>query len=497
MHYAVTSEQMKALDAHTIKDMGIPSLVLMERAALCTVEEIREPLFSKDRILLVCGSGNNGADGVAMARILHNRGVTAEIFLVGNKDRWTEEMRIQIDIAKNYRVPFVNNPAWDEYTTIVDAIFGVGLSRKVSGSYNDVITSINSASARVISVDIPSGIHGNTGEIMGTAVRADKTVTFAFPKAGLYFYPGAEYAGELAVADIGIQLMETGDTRKYYSCMDESELGLLPKRQPSGNKGNFGKVLMIAGTKGMSGAAFLASNACLATGAGMVRIHTREENRIILQTQLPEAMLSVYGEADWNPQAVSEAIQWADVIAIGPGIGKDPMLLDMIAWILANCRKPMVLDADCLNLLSTQEELLAKRSGPCVITPHMGEMARLLHTTVSALKKEFPKNVQAYGRSKNLICVCKDARTVTCLPDGACYLNLTGNEGMATAGAGDVLTGVIAGLLAQGLPAEKAAPLGVYIHGRAGDIAKEKLGSYSLLARDIIRGLAPILRERG
>lgn len=497
MHFAVSSEQMKALDAHTIKNMGIPSLVLMERAALSVVEEIKEPEFSCERILIVCGTGNNGADGVAMARILHNRGITAEIFLCGSQEHWTEEMRTQIAISKNYRVPFVNNPAWDEYTTIVDAIFGVGLSRKVKGSYNEIITSVNAASAKVISVDIPSGINGNTGEIMGTAVKAAKTVTFAFPKAGLYFYPGAEYAGELVVADIGIQLMDIMDTRKYFSCISDKELSWLPKRVPSGNKGSFGKVFLIAGTKGMSGAAFLSACACLTAGAGMVKVHTREENRVILQTQLPEALFSPYSENDWNPEAVRRGIQWADVIVIGPGMGTDPQLLELIAWVMENCSKPLVLDADCLNLLSTREELFVKRSGPCIITPHMGEMARLLHTDIPALKKEFPKNVQAYGQSRNLICICKDARTVTCLPDGTCYLNLSGNEGMATAGSGDVLTGILAGLLAQGMAPEKAAPLGVYIHGRAGDIAKDKVGSYSLLARDIIRGLVPLLKERG
>ena len=496
MKKAVSCSLMKKLDQNTIQKMGIPSLVLMERAAVKTAEEIEKKLKkgeTEEKILCVCGSGNNGGDGIAVARILFLHGYHSEIFLAGNPSHMTEETKQQYRIAQNYQVPVVNNPEWQEYTTIVDALFGVGLARPVKGRYADLIRDMNLTSGWKVSVDIPSGINGDTGEVMGTAFSADMTVTFAFRKTGLCLYPGKKFAGKTVTADIGIY--EAPELMAPCYILEDSDIKKLPKRNPEGNKGTFGKVLAVAGSIGMCGAAYFCAAAALAAGAGMVKILTEKDNRIPLQVLLPEAIIDCSEEPkDWE-----KALDWCDVLIIGPGLGKSGRSRKILSWFLEHTwrKKPMILDADGLNLLADNPELKKFLGKQTVLTPHIGEMSRLTGKTVTELQKDRISASRELAKETGAVCVLKDACTVTASPDGAVWLNLSGNPGMAAAGSGDVLTGVLAGMfcaerennLSQ---PDKTAALGVYIHGRAGDLAAKTKGEYGMKAGDLLPAVSEV-----
>lgn len=491
MKEIVTCSQMKALDNHTIKEMGIPSCVLMERAALKCVEETEKILEPKERVLVVCGCGNNGGDGIAVARMLHLKGIRTHIFLAGKEESMTEETALQWKIARSYHVPRVNNPQWREYTTIVDAIFGAGLSRPIEGNLKNLIHCMNDSSSKKIAVDIPSGIDGNTGMELGIAFRADLTVTFGFRKRGLCFYPGRMYAGKTVVADIGIYRTE-GQGSTF--AMQEEDLLRLPVRRPSGNKGTFGKVLVVAGSEGMCGAAYLSAAAALKAGAGMVQIQTVEANRIPLQILLPEAMVSCTFTEEEN----SRILAWCDVVVIGPGLGNYGLSYERELWFLKKAgelHKPVILDADGLNLLALRPKWKEYLGEHVVVTPHIGEMSRLTGKTIGEIQNCMAETALSYAQETKTTCVLKDACTVTAGREGVLYLNLSGNDGMATAGSGDVLTGILAAVFCMYLDGEDtAAPeikaaLGVYLHGRCGDIAAEKYGSRSLTARNLIEAL--------
>ena len=297
MKKIVSCSQMKNLDRHTIEVKKVPSLVLMERAALSVAEEMVKEPGRLQNTLVVCGMGNNGGDGAAIARILFLWGYQVSLLFLGNPEHMSEETKRQKEICDSYGVPETNNPCWNEYTTIVDAVFGIGLSRNVQGVYQEMMEQINQSGAYIWAVDIPSGINGDTGAVMGMAVRADETVTFAFAKAGHYLYPGTSFCGKLHVKDIGIY-MEPDDRETYLHCPEISDFKCFPERKKDGNKGTFGKILIVAGSCNMAGAAYLSARAALLTGSGMVKIHTVEENRMILQQLLPEALL--YTDSEKN-----------------------------------------------------------------------------------------------------------------------------------------------------------------------------------------------------
>lgn len=504
MKEAVSCSLMKALDRNTICHIGIPSLVLMERAALKTAEEM-ERVFEKssrqEKILCVCGSGNNGGDGIAIARILCLHGYEAEIFMAGNPEHLTEETDRQLQIAGNYQVSVVNNPEFDEYTTIVDALFGVGLARSIEGRYAELIEKMNRAQAWKIAVDIPSGVNGDTGVVMGTAFQADLTVTFAFRKTGLCLYPGRQLAGKVVTTDIGIYREPSFMEKKWY--FQDEDIRLLPKRTPEGNKGTFGKVLAVAGSGGMCGAAYFCGAAAFASGAGMVRILTEEENRIPLQTRLPEA-ITEWGEEEEDFQ---RAFDWCDVLVIGPGLGLSEKSRRKVQWFLEKAfpeGKPVILDADGLNLLASNPEWKQFLGPHVVLTPHMGEMSRLTGKKIAELQADREEIACVYARDTQTVCVLKDACTVTAGPGGQIWFNLSGNPGMAAAGSGDVLSGVLAGMFCmykeQGLKQEEAArtaALGVYIHGRAGDLAARRKGQYGMTAGDLIPELSKVTEYGG
>lgn len=506
MKYAVSCSLMKKLDQDTIENKGVPSLVLMERAALKTAEEMEMVLGKKGkkethRILCVCGSGNNGGDGIAVARILFLHGYPSEIYLAGNPDHMTRETAAQLKIASNYHIPVVNNPQFSEYTTIVDALFGIGLARPAEGFYAELIHKMNRSDAWKVAVDIPSGVNGDTGAVMGTAFEADLTVTFAFRKTGLCLYPGRRLAGRIVVADIGICKETSLMEERWY--FQKDDLCLLPKRNQEGNKGTFGKVLAVTGSAGMCGAAYLSSAAAFGCGAGMVKILTEDENRVPLQTRLPEAMT----ECREDEKSFQEAFDWCDVLLAGPGLGMSEKSRKKVKWCLEKAGKTgkqMILDADGLNLLTRNPEW-KKYLGPhVVLTPHLGEMSHLTGISIPDIQADREKAACQYAAHTGAVCVLKDASTVIAGPDGTVWLNLSGNPGMASAGSGDVLTGILAGLFCmyrnRTLTAKEKtqiAALGVFIHGKAGDLAVQKTGEYGMKAGDLIPAVSRVIEYGG
>lgn len=498
MKYVLNAKQMKEADGRMIQKMEIPSLVLMERAALKCVDILEQEVTGFQSVLVVCGSGNNGGDGLAIARILYEKGVSVEAAFVGKMESRSQETRQQMTILQNIGVPVVQELLEKEYDVIIDAVFGIGLSRMIEGRYRDVIERMNRYSGYKVSVDIASGVSADTGEILGCAFRADLTVTFAYAKAGQLFYPGAEYTGKLSVQPIGIwnpNLKNETDIYYYFEKTDLREK--MPRRYPDSNKGSYGKVLVIAGSKGMSGAAFLSAKAVYVSGAGLVRVYTEESNRQILQQLLPEAIVTTYdSEADEPFATLSSLLDWADVVCMGSGLGRSTLSEQLVKSVWEQNEKPCVLDADGLNILSsfTEQERMVKKA-EYVFTPHMKEMERLCGKSVEEIKKNRKEILKEFVDKYDVNVALKDSRTLVTGKNRKIYMNLSGNAAMAKAGSGDVLAGVIAGIMAQRVSACEAAALGVYLHGLGGDMAKESLGQYSVLAQDIIDGIGSMLKR--
>jgi hydroxyethylthiazole kinase-like uncharacterized protein yjeF len=508
MRYALNSKKMKKIDDYTSEVIKIPSLVLMERAAYEVAAVIESKIQKSDRILAICGMGNNGGDGIAAGRILYLKGYTVAILFIGDSEKATEQTKLQLKIAENLGIPIENNNKLGEYNIIIDAIFGIGLTREVTGIYADIIKEINQNDNMVFAVDIPSGISADDGSIKNTAVKADYTITFGWQKQGLLRYPGAEYAGDITVADIGFPekaLQQVKPDTFYY---DSEDLKRLPIRKNNGHKGTFGKVLVIAGSKGMGGAAYLSAKAAYKTGAGLVKVLTDAENRLILQTLLPEALFAAYNHTDGQkklPAELMQMLEWATVIVIGPGLGQSQPALDILKTVIMKAQVPVIIDADGINLLAKELDQVSSETesrlnqlskmlkDETILTPHLMEFSRLLNKPVEELGNNLIDTAGECSYNNKLIYTVKDARTVIA-HQGQRYINRSGNHGMATGGSGDVLTGIIAALVAQGLKPYDAACLGVYIHGLAGDFAAKEKGSYSIIASDILDSIEDIMK---
>lgn len=490
VRYLVTAEEMKEYDSNTIERIGIPGMVLMERAALSVMEYILKH-WKKGSALILAGMGNNGGDGLALARLLAEEGWQVEVWCVGNEEKATGQWKAQRHILDSYPVDFSSIPGRNEYTIMVDALFGVGLSREITGEYARAVTEFRSRAGFKLALDIPSGIDSDTGKVWGSAVKADATVTFGFVKRGLGLYPGCEWAGEIVLADIGIaERSFFGREPGTFTFTGELEK-LLPDRAGDGNKGTFGKILLVAGSVNMAGAAVLAAKAAYRTGAGMVKVITPEENRTILQTAVPEALFGTRRE-------LAEGLDWADVVVLGPGIGKSQSVGNDLRQVLQYGKKPLVIDADGLNLLAESSELQQllekqwEKGRPVALTPHVGELSRLTGVSVRELKQSLIKYGTELAKRFHVIVTAKDARTFVCRESGSAYLNLCGNSGMATAGSGDVLSGITGALLAQVEDAFTAAALAVYIHGKAGDAAAARKGLRGCMAGDIVEALTEL-----
>lgn len=494
MRYLVNSSEMKQYDNHTSQVFGVSSLLLMEQAALAACEEIMQCADKKNTILIVCGTGNNGGDGLAIGRMLLLKNYQVDLVLVGNRLKATEQNKKQQEILKAYHIPIYETiPVEKEYDMVLDAIFGVGLTRMIEGSYREVIGQLNKLSGYKIAIDIPSGVSADNGVILGTAFMADKTITFAFDKVGLHLWPGNTAAGDVVLKEIGITEKSFLDKRPETAAVEEDDLKQLLVRPSHSNKGTFGRLLIIAGSVNMAGAAVLAGKSAYACGCGLVRIVTPEENRLIIQTSLPEAVLTTYPQTLSNEAVIKQAINWADAVVIGPGLGMGKAAEQLLQMVVETITVPLIMDADALNLAAQDTGIFQKLHTKTIITPHLGEMSRLTKEPVGALQADLLRAAKAFADTYRITCVLKDERTITSIPGGMTYVNLSGNAGMATAGSGDVLAGMIGSLIAQGCYGDLAVPLAVYLHGAAGDWMKKETGMAGLMASDLILGMRSIL----
>lgn len=527
MEYLLTAAEMARADTMTSEEIGIPSLVLMERAALGVAGAVREDYPSPApglRCAVVAGKGNNGADAAAAGRMLVDAGFEVRFYLVSGENvplssgglpgsdppRPVTAMDTQLRILRAYGIrprPFSQDD-FEAYRPdiILDGLFGTGLSRTVREPYASAIRLINRARAeagsRVYSVDIPSGVDGTTGQIQGAAVRSDVTVTFAFYKRGHFLYPGCDQCGRLILHEIGITKRSLQGEPHMFTYRTETAQELLPARDGGGNKGTFGKVLVIAGSKGVSGACTMSARAVLRAGAGMVKVFTHEDNRVILQETVPEAMCRTWtedGAFEDSRTALNADLGWADVAAIGPGLGTGERSRDLLVVVLdyaagpAGKRFGLVIDADAVRLIEKYDLYEKLGAAGCasrvILTPHMAEGAALLRTCVSDLKADrFALSKEFADRYSCTLCL-KDARTLIASPESAAlYLNTSGNDGLSTAGSGDILTGVAAACLAQGMEAFPAACAASYLHGRAADRLTEggSMSRRSLMATDLL-----------
>ena len=500
MKYLVNSKEMCQYDKNTSEVLKVPSLILMEQAALGACEELEKILNKTEPILIVCGVCSNGGDGLAIARILFLRGYSVDVVLVGDEYKITEPNKKQQEILASYGVPVLRKmPKSGSYQMIIDGLFGVGLVGEITGEYKAIIEKLNNMQGIKVALDIPAGVSADNGHIMGIAFRADKTITFAFDKVGLHLWPGNEYTGEIVIKEIGITEQSFLGNRPMVAACEDVDLRPINLRPSHSNKGTFGRLLVIAGTVNMAGAAILTGKGAYASGCGLVRILTPEENRVIMQTALPEAILSTYSMNNLDVELIKEAITWSDTVLIGPGLGTNEVAEGILKLVLECSEVPVVLDADALNILAMNMHLLTEHHQDIIVTPHMMEMSRLTGKSIEDLQVEFLEASRAFADTYNVTCVLKDERSATSIPNSMTYLNLSGNAGMATAGSGDVLAGIIGSLMAQGYHSADAAPLAVYLHGVAGDCMVKETGKAGLMAADLVEGVRRVLgrKERG
>ena len=504
----VTAAEMRRIDKDTIEGIGIPGIVLMETAGSEIVRAIEQHYPTAQRIGVFVGKGNNGGDGLVIARQLAHAGREVQIFLVSPAKSFTGEAFTNLDIAKNLGLQieeiltdavFFDTLRCD---LLVDAIFGTGLRSAVREPIANIINTINDIPIPILSVDLPSGLDADSGNPLGACVQADRTLTIGLPKRGLLLHPGAELAGKLEVVDIGFpqQVIDAQNIKVNWTT-EKDAAAWIPSRLPASYKGSYGRVLVVAGSTGMTGAAALASEAALRVGAGLVTLAIPQSLNTILEVKLSEVMTLPLPETEAGSLAESSTstiLEYAkktkSLLAIGPGISQHPETVGLVHQLISENHKQelglrMVIDADGLNALAQATDLIPLLGTETVLTPHPGEMARLTNTPISTLESNRIGTAEEFANQHGVTLVLKGAPTITSNPNGETWVNSTGNAGMATAGMGDVLTGIIAGLMAQNMSSETAAMLGVYLHGLAGDIAAEKLGLHGLIAGDVLQAV--------
>jgi len=499
----VRRDEMREIDRRAVEEFGIPSIILMENAGRGVAETVEEYFDPEElSVLCVCGKGNNGGDGFVVARHLANAGAAVEIVLLGRVDDLKGDALINARIARQsgLAVAEIENEegfapwerAMDGYDVIVDAVLGTGFRGSPQGLAAKAIDLINSSAAFVVSVDVPSGIEADgmpwEPEL---AVEADLTVTMAYLKPCHLLYPTRLYCGEVWVADIGIPNPVVDVEGEVRLMTADDAAALVPERIPWGNKATFGKVLVVAGSRGMSGAARLAAMAASRVGAGLVYLGFPQTMAEVFDASLLETVkrpLPDTGDGHLAEAAAEEILGMADdigVLAVGPGLGTHPETVELVKRLVKEWRKPMILDADALNAISTEPSLLTGEAPALILTPHPGEMARLIGGKADEIDRRRLDTAQEYAKRWGAVLVLKGAPTVIGCPSET-WINSTGNSGLASGGTGDVLTGVIAGLATQGMAPTDAARLGVWLHGEAADMAVEETGEHSLVAGDLL-----------
>ncbi len=506
----LSQTEMKLLDKTAIEECGIPSLILMEYAAKSAKDYIRKNYDCTSRILIVCGSGNNGADGLCLARQLKYLDFDPYIYLIGDSEKLSEEGRQHYESLSslNMNIRILTSETIDYEidhfkkdllmsTLVVDAIFGISLNREIEGIHRDVIEMINNGYTKVLSLDMPSGIEADTGEVLGIAVKADTTITFAHPKLGLYLNDGIKYSGKVLIGDIKIPKMAESRLLNPIKIIDEDIFSDLPKRDPSGHKGTFGKVLIVAGSYDMGGAAALSAKAAYRGGCGLVYVLTHRENKQSILSYIPEAIVYTYDD-DFSKGQLEETLlrlsEGMDSVLIGCGLSKSETAKTLFSKSL-DLDKPLVIDADALNILSEDAELLESlkhRKNKTVLSPHLGEMARLHSIPVSEIIEKPLAIAKSFVKEYKVNLCLKSSKTIVCTEKLNVYFNIIGNSGMATAGSGDVLSGLIAAKIALSESDEDFDKLickAVHMHSRAGDNAKDERGEEAIIASDIIEKL--------
>ena len=486
---------IKKLDDFTIKSEGIQSIDLMERAAQGLTDAFVSRWNNDRPIIVFAGPGNNGGDALAMARMLSEKGYDIEVFLFNTKGALSEDCAINKDL-----IQYISNIKFHEITSqftppqltidhiVIDGLFGSGLNKALSGGFAAVVKHINASASTIVSIDIPSGLMGedNTFNIRANIVKADVTLSLQMPKLAFLFAENADLIGEWDLVDIGLSKEGIDELETNYNILELEDIqSLIKPRSKFAHKGNFGHGLLVAGSYGMAGASILSAKAALRSGIGLLTIHAPFGNNVILQISVPEAMV----ENDVHERFFAEATDTHEyqAIAIGPGLGQAELTETALAEQLEECQMPIIIDADALNLISQNRQLINKLPKGSILTPHPKELERL----VGKCQSSFDRLTKAaeLARVAQVYIVLKGAYTAIITPTSSFFFNPTGNPGMATGGSGDVLTGVLLALMAQGYNPENACKIGVFAHGLAGDIAQKKLGETGLIASDIINNL--------
>ena len=511
----VTAQQMRKIDQETIEQIGIPGAVLMEHAGSAVVRAIHQHFPECQRIAVIVGKGNNGGDGLVVARQLAHAGQPIQIFLVSPTKSFAGDALTNLQIVQNLDLPITLVLSEDELKgaesqiasadLIVDSIFGTGLRDGVHGFIGQIIECINEIGKPVVAIDLPSGLSADTGLAEGACVQATHTVTVGLPKRGNLIHPGATFTGKLEVADIGFppNVIDAQEIQINWTQPSDAAQ-LLPQRPSYSHKGTYGRVFVAAASTGMTGAAALTSAGALRVGAGLVTLGAPKSLNPILEQKLTEVMtfpLPETAEGSLALEAKSHIVDAVErtksVLAIGPGLSQHPETVALVHSLIHESNAPTVIDADGINALSKSKEILSSLSPQTVLTPHPGEMARLIGGTVEALERNRLGIAQQFAETYNVTLVLKGAPTVVAHGNGEVWINSTGNAGMATGGMGDVLTGLIAGLMAQKVPSFDAAVLGVYLHGLAADIVAESVGMHGLMAGDVLNSVPKAIKLCG
>lgn len=499
-------QDMRELDRRAITEYGISQEILMENAGQAVYFTILRHLGIKGKHFAVfCGAGNNGGDGLVVARKLHSNGAQVSVFLLSDPEKFKGAARLNYEIAgkTGMNISLLKTSrkaagALRQSDIVIDAIFGTGLTREVGGIYKQIIKLINQSGKTVVSVDIPSGINGNNGRIMGVAVQADYTITFGLPKLGNLLYPGYAQGGKLAVTHISFP------PALYEQAAIQIELSkpqVLPQRSAYGHKGDFGKALFIAGSANYLGAPYFSAMSFLRTGGGLSFLAAPESITPFISNQGKEIIFVPQKIADSgsialnNKDALLEFSQNMDIIVMGPGVSLYAETQELIRQLAAEVMKPLLIDGDGITAVARDTACLSSRETPAILTPHLAEMSRLAKYSMREISQRPVEILQETTARLNAIIVLKGAHSLIGFPDGRVFINLSGNSGMATAGSGDVLTGIIAGLIGQGMAPEEALKTGVFLHGYAGDLAAMQSGEDGLLAGDILGQIAQAVKN--
>jgi hydroxyethylthiazole kinase-like uncharacterized protein yjeF len=508
----VTAEQMREMDRLMIQKYGVPSLTLMERAGEGITQAILETFGRavKKGVLVVAGKGNNGGDGLVVARLLQKKRISSEVILLAKRSELSPDAAHNLGayLKRKGKVTEITGASLDLLSArlggkglLVDAILGTGIKSAVGGLYAEAITLMNAAGVPTVAVDIPSGLDSDSGRPLGVAVQAEMTVALAYPKLGEVIHPGLSYAGDLVVADIGIDCRAEKEVSPNIELLEVEQVRqLVPTREPDSHKGTYGHVLVMAGSRGKTGAAILAARAAMRSGAGLVTLAAPRSLNAILAGALLEVMteplehsaaeeIEPLGDDEWR-----RLLEKKNSLLFGPGIGVNDSTRSLLRWLLRHLEIPWVIDADGLSALALEIDRLRGAMTPPIVTPHPGEMARLIGKDTLAVNRDRIGTARSLATARRCYVVLKGARTVMATPEGKVFINPTGNPGMASGGMGDALAGILAALLGAGFSAEDAMKLGVYLHGFVGDRVAAEKGEVGLIASDIIDGLPAGMR---